>query len=55
MKITKLFAIMIVLGIGSFLAVPGVWAQGQCVPFGGTIYAWHNEPAVVRNWQLHHW
>lgn len=45
MKITKLLAIMAALAVGLLLAVSGVLAQEQCVPFGGTIYGWHNAPA----------
>jgi hypothetical protein len=39
---TKLVLILIALAFGFLLLIPGALAQDQCVPFGGTIYGWHN-------------
>lgn len=38
---TKLLA-TVIIAFGSLLIAPGALAQDQCVPFGGTIYGWHN-------------
>jgi len=38
---TKLLA-TVIIAFGSLLIASGALAQDQCVPFGGTIYGWHN-------------
>ncbi|HZS95229.1 MAG TPA: hypothetical protein VFA40_00510 [Terriglobales bacterium] len=37
-----LLAILAIVIFGFLLIVPAALAQDQCVPFGGTIYGWHN-------------
>lgn len=42
MRITTVLVIMSILALALFAIAPSAGAQDQCVPFGGTIYGWHN-------------
>lgn len=42
MKIVRVLFALSALALGLVEAMPQADAQAQCVPFGGTIYGWHN-------------